>query len=388
MVDKNLNLKLCIGNLSDQWTITEAEKTELYGNIYDFVVDYETIVGVGPVYDMHRYLMTKYNVLPYHKMSEYFPPYNNSINKIKVELDLNNYATKDDIKNITHVDVSSFASKTNLAALKTEGNLISSWKSTGINNYSTNSNMDAGTGGINSPNLEDNGRMSVKFDGIYLKQNKLVKPNNNNVINVYIVYKLDTISSTRDDTFTIQNALFGGIKLTKNKDASKYKYEGYGICFDGTTTFTDGNITNGRNALIFGVHENSLVHSSNKANNIYVIGSGFVLDKNDTSLSAEKKYVTNFSAVNKKCVLSLHYNGDNSYLFVNGKQELKFKAKDDQILKKNLCLGNFSDDWTVNNTANTSLYGNVYDFAVDYTETSVDNIYNIHQYLIKKNLSL
>ena len=53
-------------------------------------------------------------------MSQYFPPYNNSSNNIKVELDLSNYATKDDVKNITHVDVSSFASKTNLAALKSE----------------------------------------------------------------------------------------------------------------------------------------------------------------------------------------------------------------------------------------------------------------------------
>ena len=53
-------------------------------------------------------------------MSQYFPPYNNSSNNIKVELDLSNYATKDDIKNITHVDVGSYATKTNLAALKTE----------------------------------------------------------------------------------------------------------------------------------------------------------------------------------------------------------------------------------------------------------------------------
>ena len=53
-------------------------------------------------------------------MSQYFPPYNNSNNNIKVELDLSNYATKDDVKNITHVDVSSYATKTNLAALKTE----------------------------------------------------------------------------------------------------------------------------------------------------------------------------------------------------------------------------------------------------------------------------
>ena len=53
-------------------------------------------------------------------MSKYFPPYNNSSENIKVELDLSNYATKKDINDITHVDVSGFASKTNLAALKTE----------------------------------------------------------------------------------------------------------------------------------------------------------------------------------------------------------------------------------------------------------------------------
>ena len=53
-------------------------------------------------------------------MSQYFPPYNNSSGNIKVELDLSNYATKDDVKNITHVDLSSYATKTNLAALKSE----------------------------------------------------------------------------------------------------------------------------------------------------------------------------------------------------------------------------------------------------------------------------
>ena len=55
----------------------------------------------------------------YYKMS-YYPPYKSSSNNIKVELDLSNYATKDDVKNITHVDVSSYATKTNLAELKTE----------------------------------------------------------------------------------------------------------------------------------------------------------------------------------------------------------------------------------------------------------------------------
>ena len=64
-------------------------------------------------------MIKNYRKLNY-KMSTYYPPYKNSSNNIKVELDLTNYGTKDDIKNITHVDVSSFASKANLAALKTE----------------------------------------------------------------------------------------------------------------------------------------------------------------------------------------------------------------------------------------------------------------------------
>ena len=63
----------------------------------------------------------------YYKMS-YYPPYKSSSNNIKVELDLTNYATKTDLKNITHVDLSSFASKTNLAALKTEVDKIDSDK--------------------------------------------------------------------------------------------------------------------------------------------------------------------------------------------------------------------------------------------------------------------
>ena len=56
----------------------------------------------------------------YKMSSKYFSPYGSSSNTVKVQLDLTNYATKDDVKNITHVDVSSYANKTNLAALKTE----------------------------------------------------------------------------------------------------------------------------------------------------------------------------------------------------------------------------------------------------------------------------
>ena len=88
---------------------------------------------------------------------------------------------------------------------------------------------------------------------------------------MYCVYELQPVTARRDDTFTIQNALFGAMETTKNADTSKYAYKGYGICFDEGGTFSKGNINNGRNVLIFGVDESSLVHVNNKANNIYVM---------------------------------------------------------------------------------------------------------------------
>ena len=264
---------------------------------------------------------------------------------------------------------------------------INLWKSTGVNNYSRDSDMDAVSVATTSlPLLIDNGRMSVRLEGAYFKQMRLLRPNNDNIVNIYIVYLIDPISNSRNTDYTVQNALFGGVKITKNAiDTSKHKYEGYEICFDESGTFSKGGINNGRNVLIFGINENSLAHANNKANNIYVMGHLFVQGINDTTLYAEKIYSQNFTAANKKFVLSLHYNSDNSYLFVNGKRELKFKAKDDQIVKEILCLGNISDDWTAENAQKTGLWGEIYDFAVDYTSSNTGDIYNIHRYLIKKH---
>ena len=114
------------------------------------------------------------------------------------------------------------------------------------------------------------------------------------------------------------------------------------------------------------------------------MGDFIVQGINDTTLYAEKLYSQNFTATNKKIVLSLNYNGDDSYIFVNGKQELKFKAKDDQIVKEILCLGNISYNWTAANAQKIVFLGEIYDFAVDYTSTNIGNIYNIHRYLMKK----
>ena len=170
---------------------------------------------------------------------------------------------------------------------------INLWKSTGLNNYNRDSDMDAVSVATTSlPPLIDNGRMSVRLEGAYFKQMRLLRPNNDNVVNIYIVYLIDPISNSRNTDYTVQNALFGAAKITKNAtDTSKHKYEGYGICFDEGGMLSMGNINNGRNALIFGVHENSVIYSNNKANNIFIMGDGFVQGINDTTLYAEKYIV-------------------------------------------------------------------------------------------------
>ena len=84
--------------------------------------------------------------------------------------------------------------------------------------------------------------MCVYLQGSHFQQNSVLTTNNdhvidNNAVNIYIVYKLDPIASSRDTTFTIQNALFGAMQINKNADTSKYNYKGYGICFDERSQF-------------------------------------------------------------------------------------------------------------------------------------------------------
>ena len=225
----------------------------------------------------------------------------------------------------------------------------------------------------------------VHLSGNYFQQ---IKEDMSNIImfNIYCIYKLDSISSSRDNTFTVQNALFGAMQVIKNADTSKHKYIGYRICFDEGGSFGKGNISNGKNVLIFGVDESSLVHKNNKDNNIYVMVDLFVQGNNDTILYVEKIYSQNFTQPNKKFVLILHYNNKDCYLFINGKQELKFKAKTGQLLMKKLCIGNLSDDWTTSESEKTGLHGDIYDFIVDYKNViGVKAIYDMHRYLMIKH---
>ena len=96
-------------------------------------------------------------------------------------------------------------------------------------------------------------------------------------------------------------------------------------------------------------------------------------------------YSINFTVTKKKFCLSLHYNEANSYLFVNGIEICKFKAKDSSIVASPLCLGNISKDWSTDNMKKTGLTGYVFDFSADYNAVTLDNIKDIHKYLMKKS---
>ena len=81
----------------------------------------------------------------------------------------------------------------------------------------------------------------------------------------------------------------------------------------------------------------------------------------------------------------MHCNDTNSYVFVNGTEIFKFKSKNTENLTHPLCLGNISKDWSVDNMKKTGLNGYVYDFSAHYDAIAVDDILDIHKYLIKKN---
>ena len=167
-------------------------------------------------------------------------------------------------------------------------------------------------------------------------------------MNIYIVYEINKTDNTTSSYPTLENYLFGTVTLAKNADIHKYKYSGYGIGFDRKGSFTYPGTGLGRNVIIFGANMSSSPKSDNRKKDILILGKGRTQGLEHT-LSGEKMYSINFTQQNKQFCLSLHYNGANSYLFVNGKETHKFKAKDSEIVATPLCLGNISKDWSVDN---------------------------------------
>ena len=159
-------------------------------------------------------------------------------------------------------------------------------------------------------------------------------------------------------------------------------------------THPEGGIV--RNVIIFGVNMSGSVHASNKTKDFPVLGKGLIQMIEKTTIYAEKIYSPNFSVENEIFVFSLHCNRDNSFFFVNGQNVTQFKAKDSIMNDQNtraLILGilttpsypsGANNRLSPKNINDTKLYGNVYDFSVEYSTISNENIIKIHKYLMKK----
>ena len=156
-------------------------------------------------------------------------------------------------------------------------------------------------------------------------------------------------------------------KLGDTTDTDKYIYSGYGLGFDRTAQFTHLQGGMAKNIIILGVNSSNSVHATNKTQNILILGHGLTQKVKNTIIYAEKMYSPNFSAENKIFCLSLHCNDNNSYLFVNGKEVTKCKAKKSEIKANQLTLGSISTSVNLSSSdiENSKLYENVYDFSVD-----------------------
>ena len=170
--------------------------------------------------------------------------------------------------------------------------------------------------------------------------------------------------------------MFGSVKLIKNPDIDKYEYSGYGIGFDrrGQFSFGDGF---GQNVIILRSDMSSSTHDNNKTKNILVVGKDFIQGIDATTIYAEKIYSINFTESNTKFYLSLHYNGSNSYLFVNGKEIHKFKTKDSEIIAAPLCLGNISRDFSIDNMKKKTGFKGMFMILVSIIELLLLKIYYI-----------
>ena len=236
-------------------------------------------------------------------------------------------------------------------------------------------------------NYYDGPKIKVFFEVSCLIQER-VTFNHGKIVNIYIVCKIiriANINGNRDTNLAIENASFGAASLTENADVDKDKYSGYGFSFDKRESFSFPGAGYGQNVIIFGADMNSSPHIDNKGKDILILGTGPTQGLGEHSLTAAKMYSINFTEDTKNFCLSLHYNGTNKYLFVNSIEIIKFKAKDSNIVARPLCLGNISKDWSTNNMRKSSFTGNVYDFKVGFDAIGVDDIKDIHKYLIKKN---
>ena len=127
-------------------------------------------------------------------------------------------------------------------------------------------------------------------------------------------------------------------------------------------------------------------HADNSKNDFLVLEKGPTFGINGSFGSPEKKFSINFTKANTKFCLSLHYNADNIYLFVNGKEIIKFKSDNKNVnFQTRFCLGSISDRFSATEFRDVCLNENMYDFLVHYSFIDKSDIFNICKYLMTKN---
>ena len=140
----------------------------------------------------------------------------------------------------------------------------------------------------------------------------------------------------------------------------------------------------GKNAIIFGADMSSSVHIDNEKRNILILHEEPTQGLDDTILTEEAIYPTNFIQLNKRFVLSLHNNESNSFLYVNVTIIYQFKSKDSEIKDSLLCLSNTSKNFTTNNIKKTRLKESANFFSVDFNPIDTNAILETYKYLMKQ----
>ena len=194
---------------------------------------------------------------------------------------------------------------------------IASWKSKRLFNEKISSVVNSK--GAVPRIVYDNDRIKVKFNGNLLKQDK-VTCNHRPIVNICIIYRLTP--DTKDSSVTLQNFLFGAVKLTKNADIVKYKYSGYGIGFDSRGSFTHPSGGYRRNVIIFGADMSNSAHNKKY---ILIIGKRPTQGLDNTTLTAEKILFVVAMTFVKACVRYFFE------IFIFSPNDRSFRSRDIQI---------------------------------------------------------
>ena len=237
------------------------------------------------------------------------------------------------------------------------------WESNGLSDQ----RLSIAKGSVRTSKLIRPGYVIFSKGADFLQQDKSNVIAAKSIVNIYIVCKLfaKSISSSN----ALKNCLIGATevkKTNKTADPPKWQYSGHGLAFDRTVQFTHNDGSLARNITICGADLSTSRHSTNKTQNNLLLGHAFIQKINDTIIYAERSYSPNFSIDNKVFCLSLRYNGDNSYLFVNGKDVATFKAKNSEIKPQPIALGSITttEHLSTDEIKKSKLYGNIYDFML------------------------